>query len=604
MRLHSPAFFLCALIAAFGGGHQATAADRVHNVILFVPDGLRALMVNEEHAPAMAALRDKGVNFKNSHALFPTFTMPNSSAMATGHFLGDTGVFSNTVFAGYPVAAADGSVTPFIENDAVLGELDEHFGGNVLNETTLLAAARAAGYSTAAIGKLGPTLVFDHTDRSGEPTVVVDDSTGSPNGIPLSGAIVDALSASGLPSAAPSRGENGKAGNAQTAGTTVANVAQQDYFADVASKVVLPIFKARDKPFLLVFWSRDPDGSQHNQGDSLNQLTPGINGPTSLAAIRNADNDLAKLRATLDSLGLTETTDILIAADHGFSTISKESKTSPAAKQTYADVPQHFLPPGFVALDLANALDLPLFDPNAHNAPVAENNHPKGGNGLIGNDPTKPDVVVAANGGSDLVYLPNGDKKLAIRVVETLLDQDYVSGLFVDESLGRFPGTLPLGSINLRGSALTPKPAIVVNFRSFSSGCSQPSNCTVEIADTTLQQGQGMHGSFSRGDTLNFMAAIGPHFKAGFVDEVPVSNADIGRTIARILGLRVSGKGKLVGRVITEAMPGGKVPVHVSRTLRSNPSKKGLQTVLHYQAVGRTRYFDAGGFPGLAVGLP
>jgi hypothetical protein len=113
-----------------------------------------------------------------------------------------------------------------------------------------------------------------------------------------------------------------------------------------------------------------------------------------------------------------------------------------------------------------------------------------------------------------------------------------------------------------------------------------------------------MHGSFSRGDTLNFMAAIGPHFKAGFVDEVPVSNADIGRTIARILGLRVSGKGKLVGRVITEAMPGGKVPVHVSRTLRSNPSKKGLQTVLHYQAVGRTRYFDAGGFPGLAVGLP
>src|ERR1035438_8643330 len=125
-----------AFVAAFAAIHPASAADRTHNVILFVPDGLRALMVNEEHAPAMAALRDKGVNFKNSHALFPTFTMPNSSAMATGHFLGDTGVFSNPVFAGYPVAAADGSVTPFIENDAVLGELDDHFGGNMLNETT------------------------------------------------------------------------------------------------------------------------------------------------------------------------------------------------------------------------------------------------------------------------------------------------------------------------------------------------------------------------------------------------------------------------------------------------------------------------------------
>ena len=33
-----------------------------------------------------------------------------------------------------------------------------------------------------------------------------------------------------------------------------------------------------------MFWSRDPDGTLHNQGDSLNQLTPGINGPTSLAA--------------------------------------------------------------------------------------------------------------------------------------------------------------------------------------------------------------------------------------------------------------------------------------------------------------------------------
>ncbi len=353
----------------------------------------------------------------------------------------------------------------------------------------------------------------------------------------------------------------------------------------------------------MVFWSRDPDGSQHNQGDSLNQLTPGINGPTSLAAIRNADNDLAKLRDALDSLGLAGTTDILIAADHGFSTISKESRSSPAAKQSYADVPQHFLPPGFVALDLAKALGLPLFDPNAHNAPVAENNHPKGGNGLIGNDPTEPDVVVAANGGSDLVYVPTGDKELAARVIDALLDQDYVSGLFVDESLGRFPGTLPLGSINLRGSALTAKPTIVVNFRSFTTGCSLPTNCTVEIADTTLQQGQGMHGNFSRGDTLNFMAAIGPDFKAGFVDEAPVSNADIGKTIARILGLRIHAKGRLVGRVITEAMPGGKVPAHVSRTLRSKSGKNGLQTVLRYQTVGKTRYFDAGGFPDLTLGL-
>ena len=28
-----------------------------------------------------------------------------------------------------------------------------------------------------------------------------------------------------------------------------------------------------------------------------------------------------------------------------------------------------------------------------------------------------------------------------------------------------------------------------------------------------------MHGSFSRGDTMNFMAAIGPDFKHGYVDD-------------------------------------------------------------------------------------
>ena len=69
-----------------------------------------------------------------------------------------------------------------------------------------------------------------------------------------------------------------------------------------------------------------------------------------------------------------------------------------------------------------------------------------------------------------------------------------------------------------------------------------------------------MHGSFSRAETMNFMAAIGPDFKRGFVDPAPVSNADIGRTIAQILGLTIKPHGRLLGRVIAEAMPGGTVP--------------------------------------------
>jgi predicted AlkP superfamily pyrophosphatase or phosphodiesterase len=105
---------------------------------LFVPDGLRALAVTPQTAPTMAAVREQGVNFVNSHSLFPTFTMPNSSGMSTGHALGDTGTFSNTMYTGYPVVPAANSATPFIENDAVLGDIDAHFAGNFVNEESIL----------------------------------------------------------------------------------------------------------------------------------------------------------------------------------------------------------------------------------------------------------------------------------------------------------------------------------------------------------------------------------------------------------------------------------------------------------------------------------
>jgi len=432
---------------------------------------------------------------------------------------------------------------------------------------------------------------------------VIDDATGSKNGVPLSEEMKAALTKANLPLAAPSRGDNGKAGDAKTPGTVVPNTAQQAYFADIASKIVLPLFKERAKPFVLVFWSRDPDGSQHNTGDSLNTITPGINGPTSLAGIKNADNNLAQLRKALDELGLSATTNVMVAADHGFSTISKESKTSPSAKTSYEDTPKDFLPMGFLAIDLAKALDLPLFDPNDKNARIAENAHPKAGNGVLGQDPAKPDLVVATNGGSDLIYLPKKDKKLAGRAVKALLEQDYVSGIFVDDALGRNPGALPLSALNLKGKAVTPQPSIVVNFRSYASGCDEPTTCAVEVADTLLRQGQGMHGSFSRGDTMNFMAAVGPDFKAGYVDALPVSNADVGMTIAQLLDLHPAAVGGLTGRVLSEALPNGIVSKFADGTISSKPGPNGLQTVVKFQRVLSQRYFDVAGFPGRTLGL-
>src|ERR1700709_2629107 len=127
---------LSAVLALLSAGVAAAQNATPHNLILFVPDGLRGRIVTPQTAPAMADVRDKGVNFKNSHSLFPTFTTANASAMATGHYLGDTGDFSNTIYTGYPVAHANGTVTPFLEVDPVILDLDENFRGVFLNEET------------------------------------------------------------------------------------------------------------------------------------------------------------------------------------------------------------------------------------------------------------------------------------------------------------------------------------------------------------------------------------------------------------------------------------------------------------------------------------
>jgi len=646
------------------------------NVLIFVADGLRYGSVNPTDAPTLFKLRQEGVNFTNSHSLFPTFTTPNAAAIATGHYIGDTGDFSNTIYTGFPASSAGGSPTPFTENDAVLADLNAQFQGsfdasdpdtfsfyNFLDEETLLQIARQAGFNTAAVGKLGPTLIQDVSQGTRDPatgkvppaqTIVIDDSTGRTGGVPLNQEILDRLTQAGLSTTAPDRGNgidpndatknqqrNNFSGTNTTAGTLQPNLVQQQYFADATTKAILPQF-AKDygtdgKQFAMVYWSRDPDGTQHNQGDSLNSLTPGINGATSKAAIQNADRNLAQIIAELkaeilpDGSSAYDHTDIFVTSDHGFSTISKQLTDAQgtkvndyAASLTYPGVNPGFLPPGFVAIDIANRLGLSLFDPDATVKDSAgkatsyqpidptKGQRPANGNGLIGGTGAFPDganppdakVVVAANGGSDLIYVPDHDLETVKKVVDFLSKQSYTSGLFVDDSFGSISGTLPLSSINLKGSAQTPTPAIVLNFKTFSTDPNNPIQSGVEIADTGLQQGQGMHGTFGRSDTFNNMAAIGPDFKQSFTDNAPVSNADVAVTLLDILGLPVSQNGDLIGRVVREALVGNPDTVKSSvGVLKSEPNSEGVSTYLNYQKVGDTKYFDAAGYAGRTVGL-
>ncbi len=638
-----PALLVIAVLLSAGVA-RAAGAGLAHNVIIFVADGLRAGSVTAADAPTMTALRAHAVSFTNSHSLFPTFTTPNAAAIATGHYLGDTGDFSNSLYVGYPLFdtgnfghAAAGSI-PFIENDAVLGDLDDHFEGNFLGESSLLALARAAGFSTAAIGKIGPTAIQDVGEL--EPakraftvpqTIIIDDATGA-EAPPLGEELQLALDSAGLPRTTPPRVQ--PAGDSTTPGTRVANWAQQSYFIDVTTRVVLPLFERRHRPFALVYWSRDPDGTQHNQGDSLNRLSPGINGATSRMAVRHADQDLGRILDYLHAHpALAATTDVVVTSDHGFATISKHdldaaghATASPAAAGHYPDVPAGFLPPGFLAIDLASLLHEPLYDPDS---PVQdaqgntlyqrvvggppsdarlERAHPRGGNALIGGTGRAgahgdAELIVAANGGSDLIYLPQADPARVRQVVGLLSGLDYVGALFVDDPFGPLPGALPLSSIALKGAAHLPVPTIVVAFRTFEldpkqAASKDPLQDAVLIADTPLQQGQGMHGGFGRDNTFNFMVATGPDFKSRFRDPLPAGNADIEPTLAQILGLAGGAQGTLQGRVLREALRGTPVPRGRAEqcVAISHATEDGHATLLAYQRYDGRLYFDQAAF--------
>jgi arylsulfatase A-like enzyme len=609
----------------------AAVPAAARNVVIFVADGLRPGSVNAEDAPTLNALREQGVSFGDSHSLFPTFTTPNASAIATGHYLGDSGDFGNTLYTGYRMfdsgnfahqAAAE---VAYIENDAVLGDLDDHFEGNYLGEDTLLALAREHGYGTAAIGKLGPVAIQDIAQlapkqgRFSVPqTIIIDDATGA-EAPPLDAEVLAALNAAGLPAAPPPRHQG--AGNSTNPGTHEDNSAQQQFFIAATTRAVLPLLQRRARPFVLVYWSRDPDGTQHNQGDSLNALVPGINGPTSRAAVRDADDNLRQLLEYLRAdAALAASTDVFVTSDHGFATISKHdidagqhASASGSAGVGYDDVPAGFLPPGFLAIDLAHYLQQPLYDPDrpaqdADGKPIYQRLdigvHPRLGDGLIGGsgralDHTDAPVVVAAGGGSDLIYLPHGDAALARRLGGFLTGLDYVGALFADDQYGALPGALPLSRIALLGASKLPRPAIVVSFKTFvlDQDTGRSDNAlqnAVQIADTALQQGQGMHGSFGRDNTFNFMAAIGPDFKVRFRDPLPASNADIAPTLLRLLGLQSRPRGVLAGRILEEALQGRSAPaVAIEHCLAiSGPAADGRRTVLEYQRYRGRLYLD------------
>jgi arylsulfatase A-like enzyme len=606
-----------------------------HNAIIFIADGLRHGSVNPTDTPALYRVRTEGVYFANSHSIFPTQTMPNAAAIATGHYPGDTGQFANQIFVGFPLFSTKslglppGTVVPDVEDPFVLADINHQFGGNYIREASLLAFARSYGYNTAALGKTGPAAMQDLSEASAmrgkmrEPmTIILESTTGTPRTIPATSDTMALLKAAGLPPAPPLRDQ--PVGTNTAAGTLAANVAHQQWFADVATKAILPAFAKSAEPFVLVYWSGDPDQTQHAQGDSLNQLRPGINGATSKEAVLNADRNLRQILEYLDANPeVRDITNVFVTSDHGFSTVSRRdvdasgrATRSYSARFTYRgadgrpEVNDGFLPPGFLAIDIARELGLPLFDselqttdergvrryvridPAATQSSANVRQRPTGGAALIGGTgsmalPIDATIVVAQAS----IYVLRSDRALVRRIARFLATQDYVGGLFVNDRFGQPPGTLRMSDVGLMGTATTPKPAIVVNFKSFALDPKDPYMSAV-IVGGVRQHGQGDHGSLARANTFNNMAAMGPDFKKGFVDKAPVSNVDVQPTLAHIMKMKVPSLGTRRGRVISEALAAGPNTIRFAPGVLRSRAVNGWSTVLNYQVADRRMYLD------------
>ena len=590
-RPAAAALFLFAACATASGRRDEAAPQR--NVIVIVLDGLRPDAIDPSETPNLARLRDSGTDFTDNHSTYPTFTMMNSASFATGGFPGTTGYFGNVVWqpdaqgsdsAGKPV---DFRQPVFSEDYAILDDLDRHLDGKLLLAPTLFAAAQKAGIPTFTLGKNGAAYLQD-SKRGG---MTLDEKTVLPLwlakdlqglGVPLPATTPNAYRAGDLVLASangnptefkpPQRLKDGVSSD-PTDGSGSRFKSGVEYMVAAYLAHVLP----RKQPRLSVLWLRDPDSTQHSYGIGTTNWHD---------ALRATDALVGRIRDRVQQLGLAASTDLIVVSDHGHSNVSGALDLFPlrairdgAAAETDAKgysvsgmvrLADLLRRAGFVAFDGVGCTYLPLAAGiKADGTPVYPTLTDQDGTrcGKAGQKyqaeamkvPAQLPagaLVVAVNGGSDYVYVPDRDPALVRKAVDFLQSRAEVGAIFVDDRYGNVPGTLPLSTIRAANAA-SRNPDILLSY-------DYDENAVVSGVRGTEYAGmlqgntyRGMHGSFSPNDVHNVLIASGPDFRGGFRDPLPTGNVDVAPTVARILGVPLPSAD---GRPLLEALAGGAAP--------------------------------------------
>jgi arylsulfatase A-like enzyme len=585
--LSALSFMLLGMTAGLRAQPQETGAA-ARRVIIFVWDGLRADDLTPEITPNYFALARSGVVFADHHAVYPTFTMMNSASIATGAYPGVHGFYGNVVYApsakGKNAKGADieFSAPAFIEDFGVVEAVRDAYQGRLTLVSTMLQAAQAKGLTTAAIGKFGAAFIQDYK-RGG---IILDEDAAMPLGFanelqqagyPLPRNSVNAYEAGALTLAK----DNGD----PTAPIPIARLKDGQtsdpldrsgalsrrgfaYLTDLFVNYVLP----NKKPDLTIFWSKEPDATSHAYG-------PGTF--NSIDATRMNDEILGRIVEKLRQLGWEDSTDIIITQDHNHSTVSGDVAHYPLRAIVDREVGPHdphgYSVSGFVrtaelltrdglkAFDGAGCRDIPILSgimtDGTHLYPSKDDQQGSVcGRAQKFTSPSyavpKPipagAIVVAANAGSDYLFVPDGNIETVKAAVVSMQSRLQFGAIFVSDRYGEIAGTLPMSLVNTESSGNGRAPDIIVSF-SYDENAAVAGKSGVSYASSINRRGD--HGSFSPTDTHISLMASGPDFKSGLHDPLPTANVDVAPTVGRILKFSMP---DAQGRVLEEALRGGR----------------------------------------------
>ncbi len=472
-----------------------------HNILIVVFDGLQPSQITPELMPNLTEFACSGVTFANHHPVFPTVTRVNASSMVTGCLPGRHGLSGNT----------------FLCRD-----FDPHRVIPAM-EPTLQAITDATGRTLLVPG------LADILGRRGLEYVAIGTGTSgnayqhNPNAAAVGGATIHPDFTLPRPLRADLEARFG-AWPAQY----LPNTPRLAHARRIMTQYILP----ERNPAVALLWLSEPDKIQHEDGVGTGRANQ---------ALSEADTEFGKLMDYLSQSGRLDTTDVFVASDHGYSTISRVVPVESMLRDA-----------GFPTIEQ------------------------KGG------------VAVAANGGSALFYVGDCDPATTTRLVRWLTAQDWCGPLFASERVGEPAGTLPESIIGCEG----PRSAdLIMSF---------PWNSNLNAAGyvghapaTGGAPGQGQHGSMSRHELRNVGLARGPSLRRKTVIETPTGNIDLVPTILRLLGIDGC-EDAMDGRPLEEALLDGAGSPLKPWTATHEVEAHGYRQRVQVSHASRARYVDWG----------